>query len=123
MDVKLLQRKTRLRLAEGEKVNGRSGRKRRLTEQESQRLRDEYFYGQALAAEAQRFSPKALAAKYDIAPTTVYDYIESRHKGEPGYERLREGVHEIVARSIGPGAQLHHNLETESGGALLASVS
>ena len=122
MDVKLLQRKTGARPAEGEKVNGRSGRKRRLTEQESRRLRDEYFYGQALAAEAQRFSPKALAAKYDIAPTTVYDYVEQRHKGEPGYERMREGIHEIVARSL-PSAETLLGIEAGAGAWRAAKAS
>jgi hypothetical protein len=65
-------------------VGERSGRKRRLTEDEGRRLRDEYLYGLALAIEAQRFSPKALATKYNVAPPTIYDYVEKRHKSEPG---------------------------------------
>jgi len=104
-------------------VTERSGRKRRLAEEKGRQLREEYLYGQMLAAEAQRFSPKALAAKYDIAPATIYDYVEKRHKGEPGYEKPREGIREVVARSL-PSAtvQALRNLETEVGVALLASA-
>ena len=110
-------------MQEGYTVSGRSGRKRRLSEDEGQQLRDEYLYGQALAAEAQRFSPKALAAKYNIAPATIYDYVEKRHKGEPGYEKPREGIREVVARAL-PSAtvQALRNLETGVGVALLASA-
>ena len=101
----------------------RSGRRRRLTEDEGQRLRDEYLYGQALVTEAQRFSPKALAAKYNVAPATIYDYVEKRHKGEAGYEKRREGIREVVARAV-PRATVTalRNLETEVGVALLARV-
>lgn len=105
-------------------MNGRSGRRRRLTEEEGQRLREEYLYGQALAAEAQQFSPKVLAAKYDIAPTTVYDYIELRHKGEPGYELIREGLRETVARArAGAAVQTRCDLESGSDVSLLANAS
>lgn len=105
-------------------MSGRSGRKRRLTEEEGQQLRDEYLYGQALAAESQRFSPKALAAKYDIAPATIYDYVEKRHKGEAGYDMPREGIREVVARALPSAAvQALRNLETEVGVALLAGAA
>lgn len=103
-------------------ISGRSGRRRRLAEEEGQQLRDEYLYGQALATQAQRFSPKALAAKYGVSPATIYDYVEGRHKGEPGYEKPREGIREVVARDLPSAAvQALRNLETEVGVTLLAS--
>ena len=76
---------------EGDPVSERSGRKRRLTEEEGQQIREMYLHGQALLAEAQRYLPKALAKRYHIATATVYGYVEQRHKGEPGYEMPRQG--------------------------------
>ncbi len=104
-------------------MSGRSGRKRRLTEEDGQQLRAEYLYGQALAAEAARFSPKALAAKYHVAPATIYDYVEERHKGDAGYEKPRAGIREVVARSTPEAAVTAlRNLESEIGVALLANA-
>ena len=104
-------------------MSGRSGRKRRLTEEEGQRLSEMYLYGQALAAEAARFSPKALAAQFSVAPATIYDYVEKRHKGEAGYEKPRQGIRAVVARSTPEAAVTAlRNLETEIGVSLLANA-
>lgn len=95
-------------------MSGRSGRKRRLTEEEGRQLREKYLYGQAILEEARKYSPKALAAEYNIAPATIYDYVEERHKGDQGYESPRTGIREVVAMAK-PTAVLAalRNLEAE----------
>ena len=101
----------------------RSNHKRRLTDAQSQQLSAEYLYGQAVAARARKFSPRVLAAKYGIAPATIYDYVEMRHKGEPGYEKPREGIREVVGRIAPPVAvQALRALRLDGDGALFASA-
>ena len=106
-------------------MSGRSGRKRRLTEDEGRRLSEMYLYGQALAAEAARFSPKALAVQFGVAPATIYDYVEKRHKGEAGYEKPRQGIRAVLAALDAADAavtQALRNLEAEVGVPLLANT-
>lgn len=104
-------------------MNERSGRKRRLTVEEGRQLAEEYLCGHALVQEAQQFSLMALAAKYGIAPATIYDYVEMRHKGEPGYEKPREGIREVVGRIAPPVAvQALRALRLDGDGALFASA-
>ncbi len=97
----------------------RSNRKRRLTDAQSRQLSAEYLYGQTIAARARKFSPRILAAKYGIAPSTIYDYVEMRHKGEPGYEKPREGIREVISRIAPPAAvQAQRTLRPDVGVAL-----
>jgi len=105
-------------------VYGRARRKRRLAEEVGRRMREEYLYGQALGAQARERSPKALAVKYNVSPSTIYDYVEARHKGEAGYEAPREGVREIIRREQARGTILAtRGLEGGRGLALIPAVS
>lgn len=65
------------------------GRKALLTEEERQRLREDYARYQRITRRYQRIlkevAPKALARRYNISTSTVLDYARGRHKGQPNY--------------------------------------